>query len=294
MRAATQDSLSGASDAASLNGWPEVQFRGIGKRYGAVRNNGGGTLALDAFDLSIATGEIFSIIGPTGCGKSTALNLLAGFEVPTGGHVLVGGQPVSGPNIDRAVVFQHPSLFPWMRVIDNVTLGQKCRGEPASRYLERARYLLDEVGLKGFENHYPYQLSGGMQQRVQIARALIGEPRVLLMDEPFGALDSQTRLMMQQLLLKLWQEFKPTIFFITHDVAEAIFISDRVVVMTGRPGRVKIEAKVTADKPRNYSFFGSPEFIRLQSLLLQAVQEAAAFAYQEAAASAHEAEAGAS
>lgn len=269
----------GAADAA-VTGPSDVRFRDVKKIYGAVRGTGG-TVALDAFDLSIASGEIFSIVGPTGCGKSTALNLLAGFESTTEGVVAVGGQAVTGPSIDRAVVFQHPSLFPWLTVMENVTLGQKCRGEPAAKYEEKARHLLQEVGLKGFERHFPYQLSGGMQQRVQIARALIGEPRVLLMDEPFGALDSQTRLMMQELLLKLWREFKPTIFFITHDVAEAIFISDRVVVMTGRPGRVKLKVDVSAPKPRDYSFLSSPEFIELQGALLQAVHEAAAAVYAD-------------
>jgi NitT/TauT family transport system ATP-binding protein len=253
---------------------------GTSKRaYGAVKGRGAGTVALEAFDLNIASGEIFSIVGPTGCGKSTALNLLAGFESATDGVVSVGGQAVVGPSVDRAVVFQHPSLFPWLTVMENVTLGQKCKGVPPSKYEKKAQYLLREVGLKGFERHFPYQLSGGMQQRVQIARALIGEPRVLLMDEPFGALDSQTRLMMQELLLKLWQEFTPTIFFITHDVAEAIFISDRVVVMTGRPGRVKLMLDVNAPKPRDYSFLSSPEFVELQATLLQAVHEAAASVY---------------
>ncbi|MBN9042975.1 MAG: ABC transporter ATP-binding protein [Rhizobiales bacterium] len=265
--------------AHGVHGPSDVRFQDIKKVYGSVRG-GAGTVALESFDLSIASGEIFSIVGPTGCGKSTALNLLAGFEATTEGVVAVGGQAIVGPSIDRAVVFQHPSLFPWLSVMDNVTLGQKCRGEPASRYEERARHLLHEVGLRGFEKHYPYQLSGGMQQRVQIARALIGEPRVLLMDEPFGALDSQTRLMMQELLLRLWQGFKPTIFFITHDVGEAIFISDRVVVMTGRPGRVKLSVEVKAPKPRDYSFISSPEFIDLQGTLLQAVHEAAASVYE--------------
>lgn len=256
------------------SGGSSISFRGVTKRYPGAKGSTGATLALDAFNLDIASSEIFSIVGPTGCGKSTALNLVAGFEAVTGGEIHVGNRAVSEPGMDRAVVFQHPSLFPWMSVIDNVTLGLKCRGVSTSEREARAMHLLREVGLSGFERHYPYQLSGGMQQRVQIARALISEPKVLLMDEPFGALDYQTRLMMQRLLLDLWKVFKPTIFFITHDVSEAIFISDHVVVMTGRPGKVKIKIEVTEPKPRSYQFLSSSEFVDLQAKLLEAVQQA--------------------
>ena len=154
------------------------------------------------------------------------------------------GQTVAGPGSDRGVVFQQASLFPWMTVLANVVLGVRCKGVPAATCEPRALRLLEEVGLKGFERHHPYQLSGGMQQRVQIARALISEPDILLMDEPFGALDYQTRLLMQKLLLRLWEHFRPTILFITHDVGEALFISDRVIAMTRRPGRVKCEVHV--------------------------------------------------
>jgi NitT/TauT family transport system ATP-binding protein len=251
----------------------EISFRNVTKRYPGAGRSATETLALEAFDLDIAGSEIFSIVGPTGCGKSTALNLIAGFEAPSSGQVLIESRVVEESGMDRAVVFQHPSLFPWMSVLENVTLGLKCHGVPAAQYTARARKLLAAVGLKDFESHYPYQLSGGMQQRVQIARALIGEPKVLLMDEPFGALDYQTRLMMQRLLLDLWKEFRPTIFFITHDVTEAIFISDHVVVMTRRPGKVKLRIEVKEPKPRSYGFLGSPEFIRLQGELLEAVQE---------------------
>lgn len=251
----------------------EISFRNATKRYQGVRGSATETLALESFNLDIAGSEIFSIVGPTGCGKSTALNLIAGFEAPSSGQVLVKGKQVDEPGMDRAVVFQHPSLFPWMTVMENVTLGLKCHGVPPSAYRSRAKELLAAVGLQDFEAHYPYQLSGGMQQRVQIARALISEPKVLLMDEPFGALDYQTRLMMQRLLLDLWREFRPTIFFITHDVSEAVFISDHVVVMTRRPGKLKLMIEVKEPKPRSYGFLGSPEFVRLQGGLLEAVQE---------------------
>jgi NitT/TauT family transport system ATP-binding protein len=250
-------------------GQPKISFQGAQKLYSG---KGGSTLALDSFNLEIMPTEIISIVGPTGCGKSTALNLLAGFETPSSGSVAVDGKVVNGPGSDRGVVFQQPSLFPWFSVLDNVVLGVKSRGVPKADYEPRAVKLLAEVGLKGFENHYPYQLSGGMQQRVQIARALIGEPDILLMDEPFGALDYQTRLLMQKLLLRLWEHFKPTILFITHDVGEAVFISDRVIAMTRRPGRVKRDVRVTAPKPRDYEFLSSPEFVALEHELVLAVQ----------------------
>lgn len=273
METRTQDSQNPGAVQGSAAG---ISFNRVVKQYEGAKGAIGATLALDDFNLEIPRSEIFSIVGPTGCGKSTALNLVAGFEYPTSGEVRVGEAMVSEPDMDRAVVFQHPSLFPWLSVIDNVTAGLKCRGVSLAEREARGVNLLREVGLAGFERHFPYQLSGGMQQRVQIARALIGQPRVLLMDEPFGALDYQTRLMMQRLLLDLWREFKPTIFFITHDVAEAIYISDHVIVMTGRPGKVKLRVAVTEPKPRDYQFLSSPEFISLQSRLLEAVQQAAA------------------
>jgi NitT/TauT family transport system ATP-binding protein len=250
---------------------PKISFAGVQKRYPGKRA-AESTLALDSFDFDIAPAEIVSIVGPTGCGKSTAMNVLAGFEQPSAGAVSVDGVVITAPGSDRGVVFQQPSLFPWLSVLSNVVLGVKCRGGDPGEYGPRAMRLLDEVGLKGFERHYPYQLSGGMQQRVQIARALINEPDILLMDEPFGALDYQTRLLMQKLLLRLWAHFRPTILFITHDVGEAIFISDRVIAMTRRPGRVKVTVEVHAPKPRDYEFIGSPEFTRLERELVMAVQ----------------------
>ena len=250
---------------------PKISFSGVQKRYPGKGGNEG-TLALDSFNFDFAPAEIVSIVGPTGCGKSTALNVLAGFEQPSAGTVCVDGKDVTGPGSDRGVVFQSAALFPWLTVLANVVLGVKCRGESPQEYEPRALALIEEVGLKGFERHYPYQLSGGMQQRVQIARALINEPDILLMDEPFGALDYQTRLLMQKLLLRLWAHFRPTILFITHDVGEAVFISDRVIAMTKRPGRVKKVVEVKAPKPRDYEFMGSEEFTRLEHQLVVAVQ----------------------
>jgi len=253
----------------------KLEFRGVTKSYPGSGPTGRGapTLALDSLDIQVKTAEIVSILGPTGCGKSTALNMIAGFEFPTGGSVLLDGHSVPGPGPDRAVVFQQASLFPWLSAMENITLGVKSRGMPRDDYLRRANALLKSVRLTGFENHYPYQLSGGMQQRVQIARALISEPEVLLMDEPFGALDSQTRLMMQELVLELWVEYKPTIVFITHDVAEAIFVSDRVLLMTSRPGKIKLAAEISQKKPRTIDFIGTPDFIDLQTKLLRALKD---------------------
>ena len=258
--------------ARAANAPPKIQFVGVQKRYPGKGAQAEGTLALDSFDFEFAPAEIVSIVGPTGCGKSTAMNVLAGFERASAGTVSVDGKVVTAPGSDRGVVFQQPSLFPWMTVLSNVVLGVKCHGEEREKYEPRAFELLKEVGLAGFERHYPYQLSGGMQQRVQIARALINEPDILLMDEPFGALDYQTRLQMQKLLLRLWAHFKPTILFITHDVGEAIFISDRVIAMTKRPGRVKCVRHVNEPKPRDYDFIGSPEFTRLEHDLVLALQ----------------------
>ncbi len=258
--------------ARAANAPPKILFAGVQKRYPGKGAQARGTLALDSFDFEFAPAEIVSIVGPTGCGKSTAMNVLAGFEQASAGRVSVDGKIVTAPGSDRGVVFQQSTLFPWLTVLGNVVLGVKYRGEAPEQYEPRALRLLEEVGLTGFERHYPYQLSGGMQQRVQIARALINEPDILLMDEPFAALDYQTRLLMQKLLLRLWVHFKPTILFITHDVGEAIFISDRVIAMTKRPGRVKCVMHVNEPKPRDYDFIGSPEFTRLEHNLVLAVQ----------------------
>lgn len=253
----------------------KLVFQAVCKSYEGRGSFQDATLALDTLDLQVGEAEIFSILGPTGCGKSTALNIVAGFEFPSAGAVYLDNQEIIGPGPERAVVFQHPSLFPWLTVMGNITLGVKCRGMPKKEYKERAAHLLKAVELEGFASHYPYQLSGGMQQRVQIARALISEPKVLLMDEPFGALDSQTRLLMQKLVLRLWAEYRPTIIFITHDVAEAIFVSDRVFVMTRRPGRKKLAVEISEPKPRTEQFISTPTFMDLQRELLNALQEEA-------------------
>lgn len=251
----------------------KVIFEDVSKTYPSSGAAAGSTVAIESLNIAIKKAEIVSILGPTGCGKSTAMNMIAGFEFPSRGKVLLDGKPILAPGPDRAVVFQQASLFPWLTVFENVVFGVKCRGINPDIYTKRAEQLLKAVKLSGFEKHYPYQLSGGMQQRVQIARALISEPEVLLMDEPFGALDSQTRLMMQELVLQLWIEFQPTIIFITHDVAEAIFVSDRILLMSSRPGKVKLAMSVDEPKPRGLEFLGSPNFVDLQASLLTALKQ---------------------
>lgn len=252
---------------------PKIEFIGVDRVFDPPTKSASTVTAVSGLDLAVEKSEIVSIVGPTGCGKSTAMNLVAGFDEHTGGRLLLDGHVIHGPGPDRSVVFQHAALFPWMNVLENVVFGVKTRGMPKDEYLEKAATLLKAVGLTGFEKHYPYQLSGGMQQRVQIARALISSPEVLLMDEPFGALDYQTRILMQHLLLELWEEFEPTILFITHDIGEAIYISDRVIVMTARPGRVKLDVAVNEPKPRSLDFLTSSTFTELEHQILESVQE---------------------
>ena len=232
-----------------------------------------GVTAVDRVSLGISDQEIVCLVGPSGCGKSTILNIIAGFDFPTGGQVTVGGAEVRQTGPDRMVVFQSPTLFPWMTVVENVTFGPRKRGVTPEQYGAEAQRSLHAVGLDGFERHYPYQLSGGMRQRVQIARALVNRPDVLLMDEPFGALDFQTRLSMQELLLQIWGEFHPTILFITHDVEEAIFLADRVYVMTKRPGRIREELVVPFEKPRTFDLVTSPEFVAIKERVLHLIRD---------------------
>jgi NitT/TauT family transport system ATP-binding protein len=232
-------------------------------RFEAVRHIG----------TRIEAGEFVSIIGPSGCGKSTLLNAVAGYLAPSGGSLRVDGEPVAGPGPDRGMVFQHSSLFPWKTALHNVAFGLKMSGIGRGERLERAAEFLDLVGLKGFADRYPAQLSGGMQQRVEIARVLINDPRVVLMDEPFGALDAQTRERMQQLLLEIWGRLKPTVLFVTHDIDEALILADRVLVMTHRPGRIREEIAVDLPRPRPADIVVSPEFIALKKRCLDLVQD---------------------
>jgi NitT/TauT family transport system ATP-binding protein len=228
--------------------------------------------ALVDISLAVPQGRFVSMLGPSGCGKSTLLNLLAGFEFPTGGHVRIGGEAVGAPHPSRAVVFQEAALFPWLNVWDNITFGPRANGQRAAEYGALARELIGAVGLEGFERHLPEQLSGGMKQRVGIARALILRPTVLLMDEPFGALDAQTRLQMQELLLDVWERYRKTVVFITHDIDEAILLSDTIYVMSARPGRIRERIDVTLPRPRSSELLTSDDFNRVRREIFTAIR----------------------
>ena len=224
--------------------------------------------ALRRFTLMTTPGEFVAVLGPSGCGKTTVLNAVAGFVSPTAGRVVVDGAPVTEPSADRGMVFQQHSLFPWKTVLANVEFGLKMRGiGPAARSAQ-ARSFLSLVGLAGSERAYPGELSGGMQQRVGIARVLVNRPRVILMDEPFGALDAQTREEMQELVLLVREHWQTTILFVTHDVDEAIFLADRVAVMTARPGRIRDLIPVKLARPRPAEILASPEFMALKARVL--------------------------
>jgi NitT/TauT family transport system ATP-binding protein len=228
--------------------------------------------ALDGISLTINEGEFVALLGPSGCGKSTLLNLLAGFEKTTEGTLLFDGQTVTRPGPDRGVVFQEAALFPWLNVWQNVVFGPQVQGVARAEYESRARKLLKLVGLEAFAEALPVQLSGGMRQRVGIARVLAMSPRALLMDEPFGALDAQTRLSMQQLLLDVWQSLGTTVLFVTHDIDEAILLSDRICVMSARPGRIIRTIPIALARPRSIASLVSPEFIAYKARIMSDIK----------------------
>ncbi|TJW48812.1 MAG: ABC transporter ATP-binding protein, partial [Mesorhizobium sp.] len=233
---------------------------------------GRGSTAFEAVsDVSfdISPGEFVCLLGPSGCGKSTLLGALAGHITPLSGRLSLDDLPVKGPHPERGIVFQHHTLFPWKSARDNVAFGPKMRGVGRAEREREADRMLDLVGLNGFSDRYPGQLSGGMQQRVEIARVLINQPRLLLMDEPFGALDALTRLRMQELLLDVWGQFRTTIVFVTHDIDEALLLSDRIIVMQAQPGRIHEEIKVAFERPRTTDIIASREFLRLKQRFLQ-------------------------
>jgi NitT/TauT family transport system ATP-binding protein len=229
--------------------------------------------ALAPIDLEICRGQFVSLLGPSGCGKSTLLNIIAGFETPSSGQIsFFGRDRAARPGPDRAVVFQEPTLFPWLTVWDNVVYGPRAQGKPKASYADAARRYIDLVGLRGFERHLPEQLSGGMKQRVGLARCLIMEPEALLMDEPFGALDAQTRLQMQELLLGVWERLRTTVLFITHDIDEAILLADIVYVMSARPGRLKSRFDVDLPRPRHAELLTDLGFNRLRSAIMAEIR----------------------
>jgi NitT/TauT family transport system ATP-binding protein len=217
-------------------------------------------LAVDGLTITIEKSEFVSIVGPSGCGKSTFLKVVDGLCSPTGGQILLDGRAVSRPGRDRAMVFQDASLFPWFSVLGNVAYGLECQGINSKDARKRAQALIGTVGLEGFENHFPYELSGGMQQRVNLARALAVDPELLLMDEPLAALDAQTRELMQAELLRIWNTTRKTVLFITHQIDEAVYLSDRVLVMSARPGRILADVSIQIARPRELAIKHQPEF----------------------------------
>ena len=230
------------------------------------------TVALQATDLDVTENDFITILGPSGCGKSTLLRIVAGLDKQSSGEAILDGKRIAGPGADRGMVFQSYTLFPWLTVLDNVCFGLRERNLPRAQQLDIAQSFIQKVGLRGFENHYPKQLSGGMQQRTALARALANNPRMLLMDEPFGALDHQTRELMQELLLGIWEAEKKTVLFVTHDIDEAVFMGSRVVVMSARPGRIKLNLEVPMPHPRHYSVKTTPAFAELKAELTEQVR----------------------
>jgi NitT/TauT family transport system ATP-binding protein len=241
-----------------------MRVRDLHKTFGT---NGSGHVAFEKMSLDVHRREFICIIGPSGCGKSTFIRIVAGLEDSSGGEILIDGNPVCGPGPDRGMVFQGYTLFPWRTVKQNVMFGLKMRGQDSSTADAEARQWLDMVGLGKFESSYPHELSGGMKQRVAIARALANEPRILLMDEPFGALDALTRCKMQSYLMQIWKKVDVTVLFITHDLEEACYLADRIVVMGTNPGRVLEVIENPMPRPRSTDQLISPEFLALKHRL---------------------------
>jgi NitT/TauT family transport system ATP-binding protein len=252
-----------------VDGQPKLAVRDVRKVF-AGRGEDDEVVALDGASFDIGENEFVTVIGTSGCGKSTLLSIIAGLEEETEGEIDVDGEPVLAPGRDRGVVFQSYTLFPWLTAQKNVEFA--LRGDRQER-AEVAREHLKLVGLERFANAYPGQLSGGMRQRVAIARALSYKPEVLLMDEPFGALDAQTRQLMQELLTEIWEKHRLTVMFVTHDIDEAVFLSDRVLVMTARPGRIKEDIPVRLERPRTFELLSTPEFLEHKAKLLESVRE---------------------
>ena len=259
----------------------KIVIRNVSRAFPAA--NGEVVNALEAINLEIEDaysregrdiGEFRVLLGPSGCGKSTLLRLIAGLDQADTGEILVNGAPVLGPGKDRGMVFQKYTSFPWLTVAGNIAYGLKINGVPEKQRKETVAQLIQEIGLSGFENAYPETLSGGMQQRVAIARTLALRPSVILMDEPFGALDAQTRSEMQQLLLKVWDETASTILFVTHDVEEAIYLADRIFIMSAHPGTIIEDVQVPFDRPRDLGLKQRNEFHDLQSYVLGRLRKA--------------------
>ena len=266
-----QPAQSTQSGASGVPAEPAVSVSGISKTFW---RDGQPTKALHDIHLGIAPGEFVSLLGPSGCGKSTLLHIVAGFIAPDEGEIAAHGGRVTGPVVDRCVLFQSPTLFPWLTSRDNVLFGPRSRGMDNEEMRSRADALLATVGLEDFKDHYPHQLSGGMRHRAALARALINRPRILLMDEPFAALDAITREQMQNFLLDLWQRERMTVLFVTHDVEEAALLSDRVCIMSPRPGRIVDIVDIELARPRDEALRDTAEFVTLRRGLRERLADA--------------------
>ena len=251
----------------------KLSIEHLSKRYWFEREDRE-VLAVSDVSLAVEDGEFLAIVGPSGCGKTTLLNIVAGLLPYEEGVVSIDGKQVKGPGVDRAVVFQHSSLLPWRTISGNVRYGMEMQRRFDEKIMrERADHFVKMVGLNGFERHFPNELSGGMQQRVNLARALAADPKVLLMDEPFAALDAQTREFMQAELLKIWSQDKKTVLFITHQINEAVYLADRVAVMSARPGRLKGIFKIPFGRPRTLSLKRDPQFLEIEDSIWQLIEE---------------------
>ncbi len=252
----------------------QTKLQAVGLRHEYYQpRTGGRLLALDNINLQVEDGEFVTIVGPSGCGKTTFINLCDGLLKPTAGKILIDGKQISGPGTDRGMVFQDSCLMPWRTVFKNVIFGLECQSLDNAEGSERARKFIKLVGLQGFEDHYPHELSGGMQQRCNFARALTVDPKILIMDEPFAALDAQTREIMQAELLRIWRESGKTVLFITHQINEAIYLADRVIVFGARPGRVKEMLKIELPRPRDLSIKRDPKFLEYEDQLWTLIEE---------------------
>jgi NitT/TauT family transport system ATP-binding protein len=250
----------------------KLQAIGLQMEYYQPRT-GGKLLALDDVNLSVEEDEFVAFVGPSGCGKTTFINIVDGLLKNTGGRVMLDGKVVQQPGRDRAMVFQDPCLLPWRTVLKNVVYGMECQGQSGHEAKERALHYIKLVGLSGFEEHYPHELSGGMQQRVNLARALTVDPDILIMDEPFASLDAQTREIMQQELLRIWREAQKTVIFITHQINEAVYLADRIIIFTARPGRVKAVLKVDIGRPRPLTVKREKKFLEYEDQVWDLIEE---------------------
>ena len=281
---ARQSSRSGpGASAGGAEAAPRPVMMSVEHATKHYKTETGSVHALEDLSIEVAGGEFVCVVGPSGCGKSTLLNVVGGLVRASAGEVLVDGAPVVGPGPDRGMVFQSYTLYPWLSVRKNIEFGLQLAGMPQANRRVVSDRLIELVRLQGFAEAYPKALSGGMRQRVAIARALANNPKVLLMDEPFGALDAQTRALMQELLLDVWSREHRTVVFITHDIDEAIFLADRVYIMSRRPGRIRLELPVPLPRPRSYALLASPMFAELKRQVLDVIHEESILAMDDAA-----------